>query len=190
VFRVDALRQVGFWDTHLRTAGEDQVLAARLRERGFEVCQAPRLTYNLSVSGEQDTVAKLLRHQRLFGHVHPYIMFGVPGTRSGVMGGRAGANRVRRAMLRLTQVASSGVYLFVLAAILAGWPTWLWAGALFVVLCAKAALFARHLWAIGLGVGELALFLLVQPALDLSYTVGLGEGCWQLARGKTGAPIT
>ena len=50
---------MGFYDTHLRVAGEDQVLVARLRERGYEVYQAPRLVYHLSVSGGQDTVRKL-----------------------------------------------------------------------------------------------------------------------------------
>ena len=41
VFRVEALRQVGLYDTQLRVSGEDQVLAAKLRAKGYEVYQAP-----------------------------------------------------------------------------------------------------------------------------------------------------
>jgi cellulose synthase/poly-beta-1,6-N-acetylglucosamine synthase-like glycosyltransferase len=190
VFRIEALQAVGFYDTHLRVAGEDQILAARLREKGYEVYQAPRLAYHLSVSGEQDSVGKLVRHQRLFGRVHPYIIFGVQGTRSGIMGQSAGANRIRRALLRLTQVASSGAYLLVAVALLAGWPTWLSAAALGLVVVAKIILFGRHLRAVRLDPLELAAFFLLQPALDLSYTVGLVQGLWLLARGDARGPIT
>jgi GT2 family glycosyltransferase len=189
VFRVEALRAVGFYDTQLRTAGEDQVLAARLREGGYEVYQAPRLVYHLSVSGEQDTVWKLLRHQRLFGRVHPYLMLRVSGTRAGVVGRQAGANRTARALLRVTQVVASAAYLVVVVALLAGAPAWLWTGVLGLVVLAKAALFGRHLRAVRLGPAELLGFVLVQPALDLSYTVGLAQGLWYLARGDARGPI-
>jgi GT2 family glycosyltransferase len=189
VFRLEALRAVGFYDTHLRVAGEDQVLAARLREKGYEVYQAPRLVYQLSVSGEQDTVRKLLRHQRLFGRAHPYIMIRVHGTRSGVLGRQAGANRVARALLRASQVGASGVYLLVVVALLAGAPAWLWAGALGLVVLARAVLFGRHLRAVRLGPSELLGLLLVQPALDLSYTIGLAQGLWHLLRGDARGPI-
>jgi glycosyltransferase involved in cell wall biosynthesis len=190
VFRIEALREVGLYDTHLRVAGEDQVLAARLRDKGYEVYQAPRLVYYLSVSGEQDSVGKIVRHQRLFGRVHPYIVMGVQGTRSGILGPSAGTNRVRRAFLRITQVASSGAYLLVTITLLAGGPTWLWAGIVLLVLLAKAILFWRHLRAVRPNLLELAAFVLVQPALDLSYAVGLAQGLWHLARGKARGPIT
>jgi hypothetical protein len=117
-------------------------------------------------------------------------MFGVQGTRSGVMGHSAGANRIRRALLRLTQVASGGAYLLVAVALLADWPTWLWAGALVLVVLAKAVLFGRHLRAVRLGPLELGAFFLVQPVLDLSYTVGLVQGLWHLARRDAQGPIT
>ena len=180
---------MGFYDTHLRVAGEDQVLAARLRERGYEIYQAPRLAYQLSVSGEQDTVRKLLRHQRLFGRAHPYIMIRVQGTRSGVLGHQAGSNRVSRALLRATQVGSCGIYLLVVVALLAGAPTWLWATALGLVILAKAVLFRRHLRAAHFTLLELVAFLLLQPALDVSYTFGLAEGLWHLVHGKARGPI-
>jgi hypothetical protein len=116
-------------------------------------------------------------------------MFGVPGTRSGVAGQSAGANRIRRALLRLTQVASSGVYLLVAPALLLGWPAWACGGALILVVLAKAILFGRHLRAVRMSLVELSAFILVQPMLDLSYSVGLVEGLWHLVRGEARGPI-
>ncbi len=130
-----------------------------------------------------------MRHQQLFGRAHPYIMIRVQGTRSGVLGRSAGANRPRRALLRTTQVGSSGAYLLVVVALLAGWPTWVWTGAPLLVVLVKAVLFARHLRAVRPGWSELAAFCLVQPALDLSYAFGLAQGLWHLARGKDHGPI-
>ena len=109
VFRVEALRAGGTLRHALRVSGEDQVLAAKLREKGYEVYQAPRLAYHLSVSAEQDSVGKILRHQRLFGRTTPYIVLAVPGSRDGLVGPNAGANRSRRALLRATQLAASAV---------------------------------------------------------------------------------
>ena len=91
VFRVDALRSVGLYDTRLRTSGEDQVLAARLRAKGYSIYKAPRLEYRLSVSGEQDSVGKLVRHQHLFGRTTPYIVLG--GPRELARARRAGGRR-------------------------------------------------------------------------------------------------
>ena len=103
-------------------------------------------------------------------------MIRVQGTRSGVLGHRAGGNRVSRALLRATQVGASGVYLLVVVALLAGAPTWLWASALGLVVLAKAVLFGRHLRAARLSLLELVAFLLLQPALDVSYTVRSRRG--------------
>ena len=126
VFRVEALREVGLYDAQLRVSGEDQVLAAKLREQGYEIYQAPRLVYHLSVSAEQDSVAKILRHQRLFGRTTPYIVLAVPGSRQGLVGPNAGANRTRRALLRATQIARAPLYALVPVSLLAGWPGWTW----------------------------------------------------------------
>ena len=152
VFRVEALRSVGFYDTHLRVSGEDQVLAAKLRRAGWEIWQAPRLVYYLSVSGEQDSVTKLVRHQRLFGRTDPYILFAVPGSHDGLLGGRAGANRRRRALLRGSQVGAT-------AAVPAhrsrrspsaagsGWRRSRWP----LVALARVVLYRRHAAAVRLG---------------------------------------
>ncbi len=187
-FRLQALREVGFYDTTLRTAGEDQVLAAKLRARGYEVCQAPHLTYFLSVSGEQDTVLRLARHQWLFGLAHPYILLRTRGTDAGVASGKAGSNRRARALLRLLQVASTMVLVGVLAALVFGHPL-LAVGLLGLVAAAKGALFARHLRLIRFSAGEHLAFWLVQPALDAAYTVGLAQGIVRAMRGAGGRPI-
>lgn len=186
-FRVEALRAVGFYDTNLRTAGEDQVLAARLRERGDEVYQAPRLPYLLSVSGEQDTVFRLARHQWLFGLAHPYILLRAGGT-GGVAGAEAGGNRRARAVLRLVQVASAAAVGLALVALGLGHPL-LALGALGAVVAVKAGLFARHLRVVPFSAGEWLVFWLVQPLLDAAYTLGLVQGMWHVARGKSRRPI-
>ena len=189
VFRVEALRQVGLYDTQLRVSGEDQVLAAKLREKGYEVYQAPRLAYHLSVSAEQDSALKILRHQRLFGRTTPYIVLAVPGSRDGLVGRNAGANRSRRALLRATQLAASAVYALVPLSLLAGWPGWAWGSALVLLAAARGALFARHARAVRFSAGELLAFVLLQPLLDLAYTAGILEGLLRLARGGRSAPI-
>ncbi|HSB61745.1 MAG TPA: glycosyltransferase [Vicinamibacteria bacterium] len=187
-FRVEALRAVGLYDTTLRTAGEDQVLAAKLRARGYEVYQAPSLPYLLSVSGEQDTVARLARHQWLFGLAHPYILMRTRGTGAGVAGGRAGGNRRARALLRLVQVGSTGAGVLALASVSLGRPGPA-AAVLGVAVAAKAALFARHLRRVPLTAGEHLRFWLSQPLLDAAYTAGLARGIWRALRGAGGRPI-
>ena len=189
VFRVEALRQVGLYDTQLRVSGEDQVLAAKLRAKGYEIYQAPGLTYHLSVSAEQDSVGKILRHQRLFGRTTPYIVLRVPGSRDGLVGPRAGANRSRRALLRATQLAASAVLALAALSLLAGWPGWAWGSALVLLAVARGALFARQARAVRFSAGEWLAFVLLQPLLDLAYTTGILEGLLLLAWRGRSAPI-
>ena len=148
-----------------------------MRRAGLRIYQAPRLRYFLSVSDEQDTVGKLLRHVSLFGEKHPFLVLrGRAG--AGVVGERAGANRRARFLLRLSQLASVLVYLGVIAAIAVGVRPWLWGGALGALLLAKILLFSRHMRAVRLGLAEAAGFLLLQPALDVCYTGGFVRGLW------------
>ena len=185
VFRVAALRGVGLYDTHLRVSGEDQVLAARLRAKGYELFQAPRLEYQLSVSAEQDSVGKLIAHQRLFGRTTPYIVLAVPGSLAGLVGRHAGANRERRSLLRASQLASCAAYALAALAWPLGWPG-AWAlSALGLVAAVKLVLFARHARAVRFSPGELFAFVLLQPVLDAAYAVGIVEGLLQLALGRT-----
>jgi hypothetical protein len=184
VFRVEAVRAVGLYDTRLRVSGEDQVLAARLSAKGYAIYQAHRLEYRLSVSGEQDSVPKLLRHQRLFGRTTPYILLAVDGSMAGLVGPNAGANRTRRALLRAAQLgggASLGLLVF---SLVASWPAWPWLAALGLATAGKLGLQARHLRAVGFGFGEGLAFLGLQPALDACFTAGILEGLALLARGR------
>ena len=189
MFRVAALRGVGLYDTHLRVSGEDQVLAARLRAGGFEIFQAPGLEYELSVSAEQDSVAKLVAHQRLFGRTTPYIVLAVPGSLAGLVGRSAGANRKRRSLLRASQLAACVAY--VLPAIVGplGGSLWWGAAAVGVVAAVKIALFARHARLVRFSPRELLAFALLQPVLDLAYGVGIAEGLARLVLGRA-RPIT
>jgi len=190
VFRIDALKQVGFYDTRLRVAGEDQVLAAQLRAKGFKVYQAPQLFYHLSVSDEQDSFLKLLKHQRIFGRAHPYILIKTRGTSTGAIGSEAGANRASRTLLRVTQIMATLVYAWTLIALICGFaPAFYWAP-LLAILFIKVKLFWRHFRALPLSPAEALAFFATQPPLDLSYTAGLFQGLWILARGTHTRPIT
>lgn len=189
-FRINALRSVGFYDTALRLAGEDQVLAARLRAKGYEIYQAPELTYFLSVSDEQNTLRKLMKHQMLYGRAHPYIVLKTRNSSAGVIGARAGSNRRSRTFLRGLQVASTAVYVAAVALVLTHAPISSWAIPLFVVFVAKAVLFGRHAVEVRLRSFEVALFYLIQPFLDIAYTFGLLKGFWLLARSSDARPIS
>jgi GT2 family glycosyltransferase len=188
VFRLSAVQAAGFYDTTLRTAGEDQVLAARLRALGYEVYQAPHLHYVLSVSGEQDTVGKIVRHQRLFGRAHPYILLSTRHASRGVAGAEAGANRRARLLLRVQQVAATGVLAAAVGLAAFGRP--LTALALLAGTAAfKLLLFRRHLQAVRLRASEWLAFLALQPLLDASYSVGLLNGLVRVATGSPARPI-
>ena len=100
-FRMAALEAAGFYDTTLRTAGEDQMLASRMRADGYRVCQAPGAALlPLGVLGPGLARCKLVRHARLFGRVHPYLLLANRGTLPGAAGATAGRNRTRRSLLR------------------------------------------------------------------------------------------
>jgi GT2 family glycosyltransferase len=186
VFRVEALRAVGLYDTRLRTSGEDQVLAAKLREKGYQIYKAPRLEYQLSVSREQDSILKLVRHQHLFGRTTPYIVLGVRGSTRGLVGPEAGANRTRRALLRATQLAGAAAWSLAALSLLADWPAWLWAAPAALVLAAKAWLQARHARTACFTAGDWLAWTAVQPLLDVAFALGILEGIARLAqRGKT-----
>ena len=177
VFRIEALRKVGFYDTTLSHAGEDQILAAQMRAHGYELYQACHLTYELSVSSDQDSVWKLVRHVRLFGRAHPYILFSRQKSRLGVFGATAGENRQARAMLRVSQLACSVLYVFALGFLIIG--QWLWVGVLLAIILGwKWQIFSRHILRVGFSVSEMLRFVALQPILDFSYAFGFLHGLW------------
>ena len=186
-FRLAAVRAAGFYDTTHYSAGEDQILSARMRREGFEIYQAPKLRYLLSVSDEQDSVGKLVRHMTLFGEKHPILVLRSGATR-GAMSGVAGRNRRARSMLRLSQLVFVAVLVLgiVLIALRAPLASEIAAGALVAMLLWKTWIFRAHLAAVRFRLHELAAFYVLQPVFDVAYALGFARGLWKaLTQGQT-----
>jgi hypothetical protein len=64
-----------------------------------------------------------------------------------------------------------------------------WGGALALLALAKGGLFLRHLRAVPFTAREFSAFVLLQPLLDASYTVGFVQGLWRVAGGTNGRSI-
>jgi len=182
IIRVAAMRAAGMYRTSYRTAGEDQELAARLRAAGFQVYQAMREVYDLSVSHEQNTLRKLAHHVWLFGKVHPLLLLAESGTRSGVAGGAAGDNRRARALLRVSQLlATIGYAAAIVLALVGQWT--IAAGIALAIAGLKLWLFRKHLQLVPFSPVELLRLLAVQPLLDVAYFVGVCAGAVLLTNG-------
>lgn len=175
-FRMEAVRAAGFYDIGLRRAGEDQIMSARLRRLGWRVCKAPALQFYLSVSSDQDSLLKLVRHAELFGRVTPYLLMNGRGTVKGMAGRTAGRNRTSRSALRAFQLAgAAGWIAFALGLIARRRRT---PGALLLAgsLAGKAALSARHRRDLGFDGQDTAALVLLQPMLDVAYAAGVARG--------------
>jgi GT2 family glycosyltransferase len=181
-FRIRAVREAGFYDTALHHAGEDQVLAARMRAAGYRVCRAPSLRYYLSVSSHQDSLVKLVRHAQLFGRVHPYLLLANKGTIGGVAGATAGRNRVLRATLRAAQLAGAVSWLGLAVAVGTRRSTGPAVAALVGTNLVKSALFLRYVRDLRFDLRDVSALAALQPALDMAYAAGLVNGVWQLLR--------
>jgi GT2 family glycosyltransferase len=190
IFRVEALKAVGFYETALRVAGEDQFLAGKLRHAGYEIYRAGRLEYHLRVSTEQNSIRKLVRHVFRFGKVHPFILARHPRTAEGLLGRRAGGNLRARTMLRGWQVVSVAAYATSLTALVVGAPLGLVVLPVAAALGGKLILFARHLRFVAPGAGETAVLFAAQPLLDVAYVSGLLLGLWLVLVGSPERPIT
>lgn len=187
IFRVAALKAAGLWDDTLRTSGEDQLLAARMRQEGYRIYQAPKLTYYLSVSEEQNSLVKLLRHAHLFGRTQPYILLTNRENVDVVAGAGAGGNRSRRTFLRLSQVAGGVAYPSALIGAFSGMPAAVWLSPLAALALHRAYLLHRHLAEVRLTVPQWLVFLLFVPLHDLCYAVGAFTGigyCLGARKGK------
>jgi GT2 family glycosyltransferase len=189
IFRLDALKAVGFYDTSLRIAGEDQLLAGKLRQVGYEIYRASRIGYHLRASGEQDSIPKLVRHVFRFGKVHPFIVVRQRRTVEGIVGRRAGGNLQSRTLLRGWQVVSVAAYLTSLGALLVGARRSAVVLPVTAALGGKFILFARHLRIVAPAQGETLVLFAVQPVLDFAYVVGLLKGTWLLVVGSPERPI-
>jgi len=181
-FRMQVLRDAGFYDTTLRYAGEDQVLSARIRAAGHRVCRAPSLRYYLSVSSEQDSVFKLVRHAQLFGLVTPYLLIANRGTLPGVVGATAGRSRTLRTALRALQLAGAASWLSLAAAMATRRSPAPAAAAVVGSNLLKSCLFVRYVRHLKFDARDIATLAALQPALDLAFGAGLVKGLYQLAR--------
>ena len=189
VFRLEALRKAGFWDTTLRVSGEDQILAARMREQGYEIYQAPWLFYYLSVSGEQNSICKLLKHAHLFGRTQPYILLSSKKSLAGVTGETSGANRQARLLLRASHLLGSFAWFVAVIGLCMGLPAYGWALPLLGVVVFKGMLFRRHVAEVSMGLREILFFLVFFPLQDICYTAGLVQGIWSYFRSAKGCAI-
>lgn len=181
-FRMQPLREAGFYDTTLRRAGEDQVLSARIRAAGYRVCRAPGLRYYLSVSSDQDSLLKLVRHAQLFGRVTPYLLLANRGTLHGIAGATAGRNRTLRTTLRTLQLVGAASWLAVAAAIGARRSPAPAAAAVAATSLLKSALFLPYVRHLRFGARDMVALAALQPALDLAYASGLLKGVLHLGR--------
>ena len=188
-FRMEVMREAGFYDTTLHRAGEDQVLAARMRTAGYRVCRAPALRYYLSVSSYQDSLTKLVRHAALFGRVTPYLIFSTRGTVAGVVGARAGRNRSLRSALRASQLVGAVSLVGLAAATATGRSRRPAAGGLAATGLLKSALFYRYVRYLRFEPRDVAALVALQPALDLAYTAGCVKGLWQELGGRRKSTI-
>jgi len=190
IFRIEALKAVGYYDTALRVAGEDQFLAGKLRDAGYEIYRAGRLKYSLRASTEQNSIGKLVKHVFRFGKVHPFILVRHRRTAEGVVGRRAGGNMQIRTLLRVWQVISVAAYVTSLIALVSGASLAVVLLPVGVALVGKLILFSRHLRFVSPGALETLVLFAVQPLLDVAYVAGLLLGGWLMLVGSPERPIT
>lgn len=184
-FRLSAIRDAGYYDVNLRISGEDQVLSGRFRELGYNVYQAPRLVYLMSLSSEQDSIRRLLLKQHLYGKTHPYILLRARETFSGLIGKKAGRNRRARVVLRASQVLSTLGYVAALALLPFSWTAAL--GILASLALMKVLVFQKHSRHMRMTGPELLFFAALQPAFDVCYTAGLTQGLlYLITHGRKG----
>jgi hypothetical protein len=187
--RMAAIREVGYYDSSLRTSGEDQLMAASLREQGYEVLQAAALRYYLLVSNEQNTVRKLVRHQRLLARTQLVVLMRrgcVPLARASR---RTGRNIKARGALRALQIVAAPMYAGALAAWLAGVPSWAALAPIAVLALAKGALLWSHVRFVRPRPLELAAICATQPFFDLSYAGGIVQGLMLAVTNRAGRPV-
>jgi len=126
-FRRRVLEAVGGLNEDLFRSNEDQDLSIRITRSGCHLLQDNSLEFRLGFGGTEDSLPKLLSKQGQYARGQAYIAvnYGV-GSRGGLW---TNENRRRRALHRMTQVASAPVVAALGAASMV-WPAgWLVLGA-------------------------------------------------------------
>jgi len=182
--RCDGLRRrvleaVGGLNEDLFRSNEDQDLSIRIVRSGFRLLQDNSLEFRLGFGGTEDSLGKLLAKQGQYARGQAYIAvnYGV-GSRDGLW---TNQNRKRRAVHRMTQVASAPVAA-TLAATGLFWPA-AWAGlaALTGLRALQHVRLARDLRA-----GERAAAVPLGLSCDAIYSVCfLYSALMWIARGKS-----
>ncbi len=127
-FRRSVLEAVGGLNEDLFRSNEDQDLSIRIARHGYRLLQDNSLAFLLGFGGTEDTLGKLLSKQAQYARGQAYIAvhYGV-GSRNGLWNN---PNRRRRALHRVTQVASLPTVALLVVAGLAWNPAWLTLAAL------------------------------------------------------------
>ena len=143
-FRRRVLESVGGLNEDLFRSNEDQDLSIRIARQGFKLLQDNALEFRLGFGGTEDSLGKLLSKQGQYARGQAYIAvnYGV-GSRDGLW---TNANRRRRALHRMIQVASIPTVATLVALALFWPPAWL----------AIAALLGLRAWQISLLAADLA----------------------------------
>jgi glycosyltransferase involved in cell wall biosynthesis len=122
-FRRSVLEAVEGLNEDLFRSNEDQDLSIRIARRNYRLLQDNSLQFRLGFGGTEDTLGKLLSKQAQYARGQAYIAvrYGV-GSREGLWDN---ANRKRRALHRMTQVASIPVASTLAVAASVWSPAWL-----------------------------------------------------------------
>ena len=183
-FRMDALRQAGFYDVRVRLAGEDQLMAARFVEAGYRVVQHRGLLYVLGLSPQQDSLMRTVAHQRRLGQPAAFIL-SHPGVSAGALGARAGKNRRSRSLLRAAQALNVLGLAWLASRLLPGRSRSLRyvVGPLLVIVAASSVRQAQMQTAPGvrLTARDRVMLLVMQPLWDGAWAEGFVEGAVQVA---------
>ena len=174
IFRMDAMRRAGFYDTRVRLAGEDQLLAARCVAMGYRVVQHRGLVYFLGLSPQQDSLRRVIAHQRRLGQ--PIVLLVTqPGVLNGATGERAGRNRRSRSLLRMLQLASAGSLALMAVGVFAR-RLFKPALMLFALIAALRQWQMQRAGGVSLTPGDRAMLVALQPVLDVAWATGFAEG--------------
>ena len=137
-FRRRVLEEVGGLNEDLFRSNEDQDLSIRIARRGYSLLQDNSLEFELGFGGTEDSLPKLLSKQGQYARGQAYIAvnYGV-GSQDGLW---SNANRRRRAVHRMTQVASIPAF------VLLGGATALWGPSALLLVGLLAARAWRYLY--------------------------------------------
>jgi hypothetical protein len=179
-FRKQALLEIGLYDEKTRIAGEDQVVAIQLRQRGYQLLQDTALHYTLSCGSSQNTQWRIIRRQMILGQGQVFVIIKY-GFGTDQMA-KTAPNRRRRKRLRVLEIF--GVPAVLVGTALIGWRApfalWWWIPGLVGLRLAYLVVENRGLFRFV----EMVRMLPTVMASDVAYFIGSVRGSWRAWRGK------